>query len=84
MLLEVKNLTVYYDTVLALDNISLTVGNGEIVAMLGPNGAGKSTALKAICGLVEPKSGEILYRGENINGNQPYQLVEKGLCLVPE
>ena len=84
MLLEVRNLTVYYDTVLALDNISLTVGNGEIVAMIGPNGAGKSTALKAICGLVEPKSGEILYRGENINGNQPYQLVEKGLCLVPE
>ena len=84
MLLEVRNLTVYYDTVLALDNISLTVGNGEIVAMIGPNGAGKSTALKAICGLVKPKSGKILYRGENINGNQPYQLVKKGLCLVPE
>ncbi len=84
MLLEVRNLTVLYDTVLALDDISLTVGDGEIVAMIGPNGAGKSTALKAICGLVEPKSGEILYRGENINGNQPYQLVEKGLCLVPE
>ena len=84
VLLEVRNLTVYYDTVLALDNISLTVGNGEIVAMIGPNGAGKSTALKAICGLVKPKSGKILYRGENINGNQPYQLVKKGLCLVPE
>lgn len=84
MLLEVKNLTVYYDTVLALDNISLNVSEGEIVAMIGPNGAGKSTALKAICGLVKPKSGEILFRGENINGNQPYKLVEKGLCLVPE
>jgi len=84
VLFEVRNLTVYYDTVLALDDISLTVGNGEIVAMIGPNGAGKSTALKAICGLVEPKSGEILYRGENINSKQPYQLVEKGLCLVPE
>ena len=84
MLLEVRNLTAYYDTVLALDNISLTVGEGEIVAMIGPNGAGKSTALKAICGLVKPKSGEILFRGENINGKQPYQLVEKGLCLVPE
>lgn len=84
MLLEVRNLTAYYDTVLALDNISLTVGDGEIVAMIGPNGAGKSTVLKAICGLVKPKSGEILFRGENINGKQPYQLVEKGLCLVPE
>jgi len=84
VLLEVRNLTVYYDTVLALDDISLTVGEGEIVAMIGPNGAGKSTALKAICGLVKPKSGEVLFQGENINGKQPYQLVEKGLCLVPE
>jgi len=83
-ILQVKNLTVCYDTVLALDNISLTINEGEIVAMIGPNGAGKSTALKAICGLVKPKSGEILFQGENINGNQPYQLVEKGLCLVPE
>ena len=84
MLLEVINLIVYYDTVLALDNISFTVGNGEIVAMIGPNGAGKSTALKAICGLVKPKSGEVLFQEENINGKQPYQLVEKGLCLAPE
>ncbi len=83
-ILQVKNLTVYYDTVLALDDISLSVNEGEIVAMIGPNGAGKSTALKAICGLVKPKSGEILFQGENIIGNQPYQLVKKGLCLVPE
>ncbi|NVL89913.1 MAG: ABC transporter ATP-binding protein [Desulfobacterales bacterium] len=84
MLLEVKNLTVYYDAVLALENISLTVSGGEIVAMIGPNGAGKSTALKAICGLLKPQSGDVLFQGENINGKQPYQLVEKGLCLVPE
>ena len=83
-LLEVKNLTVYYDTVLALKNISLDIIEGEIVAMIGPNGAGKSTALKAICGLLKPRSGEILFQGEKINGKQPYQLVEKGLCLVPE
>jgi len=83
-LLEVKNLTVYYDTVLALDNISFYVGEGEIVAMIGPNGAGKSTALKAICGLVKAKSGEILFQGDDINGREPYQLVKKGLCLVPE
>jgi len=84
VLLEVKNLTVYYDAVLALENIFLTVSGGEIVAMIGPNGAGKSTALKAICGLLDPRSGEVLFQGENINGKQPYQLVEKGLCLVPE
>ncbi len=83
-ILQVQNLIVYYDTVLALDDISLSVNEGEIVALIGPNGAGKSTALKAICGLVKPTSGQILFRGENINGNQPYQLVKKGLCLVPE
>ncbi|CUS96799.1 branched-chain amino acid transport system ATP-binding protein [Candidatus Kryptobacter tengchongensis] len=74
----------YYDSVLALDNISLSVYEGEIVAMIGPNGAGKSTALKAICGSVKPTLGEILFQGENITGSQPYQLAKKGLCLIPE
>jgi branched-chain amino acid transport system ATP-binding protein len=83
-ILQVQNLTAYYDSVLALDDISLTISKGEIVAMIGPNGAGKSIALKAICGLLKPRSGEVLFQGENINGMQPYQLVEKGLCLVPE
>ena len=83
-LLQVRNLTVYYETVVALDNVSINVEEGEIVALIGPNGAGKSTTLKAICGLLVPRSGEILFRGERINGRQPYQLVEKGLCLVPE
>jgi branched-chain amino acid transport system ATP-binding protein len=84
LLLEVKNLTVYYDAVLALDGVSFHIEEGEIVAIIGPNGAGKSTSLKAICGLVKSKSGEILFRGESINGKEPYQLVEKGICLVPE
>jgi branched-chain amino acid transport system ATP-binding protein len=83
-LLQVKNLTVYYESVLALDNVSISVNEGEIVALIGPNGAGKSTTLKAICGLLVPQSGEILFEEERINGKQPYQLVEKGLCLVPE
>ena len=43
-----------------------------------------TTALKTICGLLNHRSGEVLFQGENINGKQPYQLVEKGLCLVPE
>lgn len=84
MLLETRDLTVCYDSILALNGVSLSADEGEIVAIIGPNGAGKSTALKAICGLLKPKSGKILFRGEEINGRQPYQLVEKKLCLVPE
>ena len=84
MLLEVKNLAVYYGSVLALDDVSFRVDEGEIVALIGPNGAGKSTALKAICGLVEAKSDDVLFEAKRINGFQPYQLVKEGLSLVPE
>jgi len=84
VLLEVRDLTVYYDAVLALDRVSFNIERGEIVAMIGPNGAGKSTALKAVCGLVRIKSGEIFYRSENITGFQPFKLVANGLSLVPE
>jgi branched-chain amino acid transport system ATP-binding protein len=83
-ILEVKNLSVYYGTVRALEDVSFFVNQREIVSLLGPNGAGKSTALKAICGLVPVKKGEIFYQGKNINGLTPDRLVKKGLCLVPE
>lgn len=87
LLLEVRDLTVYYGTVQALDGVSLSVEEGEIVAMIGPNGAGKSTALKAICGLIRlngPSTGEIFFQGERIENTPPYTLVEKGISLVPE
>lgn len=86
-LLEVENLTVYYGTVLALDNVSFHVDEGEIVAVIGSNGAGKSTALKAICGLIQlygRSSGRIIFEGNDITGLQPYELVKRGICLVPE
>jgi len=86
-LLEVKNLTVYYDSVQALDNISFRVEQGEIVAMIGPNGAGKSTALNTIMGtlpLNAKSNGEILFNGGKINNLQPYELVKMGVGLVPE
>jgi len=84
MLLEVKNLVVYYGSVLAVDGIDVHVNETEIVALIGPNGAGKSTTLKAISGLLIPRKGDIVFRGDSIRGNAPFQLVEKGLCLVPE
>lgn len=86
-LLSVKDLTVYYGSVLALDSVSFHVGEGEIVAVIGPNGAGKSTALNAISGVIQLKSkssGQITFEGENIRSLQPYQLVKKGISLVPE
>lgn len=84
MLLEARNLTVYYGAVKALEGVSFHVAEGEIVAMIGPNGAGKSTALEAVCGLVRSKSGEVLFQGEKINDLRPDELVMKGLSLVPE
>lgn len=89
MLLEVKDLAVYYGSVRALDNISLEVNDGEIVAMIGPNGAGKSTALKAICGLMKATGGEIqggdvIFKGDSIKNISPHDLVSKGISLVPE
>ena len=87
MLLEVKNLTVFYGTVEALNKVSLHVSEGEIVAMIGPNGAGKTTALRAICGLIRldaPSSGEIIFNGENIENLRTDILVKKGMSLVPE
>lgn len=84
MLLEAKNLTVYYGAVKALEGVSFHVAHGEIVAMIGPNGAGKSTALKAVCGLIRPRVGEILFQGEVINGLRTDELVGRGISLVPE
>jgi len=83
-LLEVNNLTVYYGTVRALEKASFFVNSGEIVAMIGPNGAGKSTALKAVCGLVLAKEGDIKFQEKDIKGLSPDQLVKRGLSLVPE
>jgi branched-chain amino acid transport system ATP-binding protein len=89
MLLEAKNLVVNYGMVKALDDVSFTVAEGEIVAMIGPNGAGKSTALKAVSGVLGEiggsiQSGEILFDGNSIQGLRTDELVRKGLSLVPE
>lgn len=84
MLLEVKNLTVYYGAIKALGNVSFEVDEGEIVAKIGPNEAGKSTALKAVVGMVEAQNGDIIFGEENIKGCKPDSLVRKGISLVPE
>lgn len=67
-----------------IHDVSLTVGEGELVALLGRNGAGKTTTLKAICGLVRVSSGEARLNGKTITGMRQMQLAECGINLVPE
>ena len=83
-MLELKNLTVSYGAISALQEISLAVAAGSIVTLIGSNGAGKTTTLKAISGLLKPKSGEIVYAGKNISGWPPHEIVKAGLSHVPE
>jgi len=84
MLLELKELNTYYDESHILQGVSLNVDRGEIVCLLGRNGVGKSTTLKSIMGLVEPRSGEVVFKGQNIVGMPPYAIAKLGVGYVPE
>jgi len=78
-LLEAKNLKKDFGGVVAVDNFSFSVKEGEIVAIIGPNGAGKTTVFNLITGVHSLTSGEIFLHGEKINGLKPYQIAEKGI-----
>jgi branched-chain amino acid transport system ATP-binding protein len=82
-LLDVKALKVAYGGINAVKGIDLTVGEGEMVALIGANGAGKTTTLKAICGLL-PHRGVVKLRNEVAGNLSAFQLVQRGLVLVPE
>ncbi len=81
---EVRDLVVKYDGIPVLKGINLEVRRGEIVTLLGPNGSGKSTLIKAIFNLVEEKEGKILFFEEDITHLPPYEIVRKGISIVPE
>jgi len=83
-LLEISRLEVAYGGIQAVKGIDLTVGEGELVCLIGANGAGKTTTLKGICGLLAVKSGTIRYAGENVTGRPAFELVRRGLAMVPE
>jgi len=83
-ILNFKDVELYYDHVYALRGISLTVNQGETVALIGANGAGKSSILRAITGLRKIKSGSIHYNGKRIDGANPADLVKAGIVMVPE
>lgn len=84
MMLEVKNLHVYYGAIHALKGISFHVEEGEIVALIGANGAGKSTTLSTISGLLQPREGTVTFRNEDITITPAEQTVQKGIVQVPE
>jgi branched-chain amino acid transport system ATP-binding protein len=83
-LLTVRNITVKYDAVVALDAISLDVRQGEAVALIGANGAGKSTLLRTISGLIRPTSGDISYNGQSIRQSSPQAILRGGIAHCPE
>jgi branched-chain amino acid transport system ATP-binding protein len=83
-MLQISDLSIYYGKSIALRNITLEVGDGEIISLLGANGAGKSTTLRTISGLLTPKSGSISFMGEKINGLPPHKVVRKGISHCPE
>ncbi|MEX1254596.1 MAG: ABC transporter ATP-binding protein [Dehalococcoidia bacterium] len=83
-MLGVQQLTSFYGPIQALRGVSVDVQEGEAVAVLGANGAGKSTLLRTISGLVKPRTGSISYRGHEIAGRSPDQIVRLGVVQVPE
>lgn len=83
-MLEVKDLHVFYGNIPALHGISLKVPKGSIVTLIGANGAGKSTTLRAISGLIRPRSGSILFDGEEISKLPAHRIVARGLAHSPE
>lgn len=83
ILLQTKNVHVSYGGVKALDGVSISIDEGEIVALMGPNGAGKSTILRAIFGIAKIDSGEILLHDKKIEP-KPFELVKLGISFVPQ
>ncbi len=83
-MLEVRDLRVRYGSIEALRGVSLTVGEGELVALIGSNGAGKSTCLKAITGILRPVQGSIRLGGEELATEPAHRIVARGVALVPE
>jgi branched-chain amino acid transport system ATP-binding protein len=84
VLLDVTDLEVRYGAIAAIKGISFHVNDGEIVALLGANGAGKTTTQKTVSGMLRPAAGSITFDGQRIDGIPPHELINVGICHVPE
>jgi branched-chain amino acid transport system ATP-binding protein len=83
-ILELKDVSVSYGNIAAVQKLSMTVHKGEIVTLIGSNGAGKSTTLRTISGLLRPRSGDVVFEGKRINGVPGHEVVKLGICQSPE
>ena len=83
-LLTLENVFTNYGKIRILRDVSLTVGEGEVVALLGLNGAGKTTTMRTILGLTPPRAGRITYDGQDVTGRPAYQIARLGVGYVPE
>ncbi|MCX7822298.1 MAG: ABC transporter ATP-binding protein [Syntrophobacterales bacterium] len=83
-MLVIDNLHVYYGGIHAVKGISLKVDKGQIVTLIGANGAGKSTTIRAIVGLVRPKVGSILFKGQVIHKAPTHEIIRQGIGISPE
>lgn len=83
-MLELRGVNSYYGNIQALYDVDIVVNEGEIITLIGANGAGKTTTLMTICGLINPRSGDVFYEGNQINGLNPNKLVPMGVSQVPE
>jgi branched-chain amino acid transport system ATP-binding protein len=83
-MLTVDHINTFYGEAHALFDVSLEIQAAEVVALLGRNGAGKTTTIRSIMGLTTPRSGKILFKGENIAGLPPYEIANRGVGFVPD
>ena len=83
-MLEISNLSAAYGMVQILYDVNFKVQEGEIVSIIGPNGAGKTTLVKTIMGFIHPKTGTVKFKDENIEKLPTYEIVKKGLTMIPE
>jgi branched-chain amino acid transport system ATP-binding protein len=84
LILQVTGIDTFYGLGHILHGLSLSVAEGEVVALLGRNGAGKTTTLRSITGLTPPRNGQIRYKGRDIAGAEPHRISQLGVALVPE
>ena len=84
MMLEVKDIEVYYGMIQAIKGVSFHVNEGEVIALIGANGAGKTTILHTVSGLLAPKSGTVMFEGKDITKIPGHKIVSMGMAHVPE